>query len=1191
MDSATLNSSRVEGNSAPSGGGVYGLGGGYDPKSVINSCLILNNTATGSGWDDGGGGLRAWGCMLNNSTVISNSAPIGGGVSSEGFSEFNNCILWGNHSGSGDRFAPNWADPVLNTCSEDGVTHGSDGCITSDPLFVNSALHNFRLQDGSPCINRGTDAHVPYATDAAGNTRIVATVDMGAYERQLVESSTAGPAEGARDVHIIYVDLSNNVSQVTVTASNRSSTAQIISQGAGWIELSLPSSPDPYGPLTVNYTFATTNGGSVVLSNAYTYAIGLSLPYYAAASQLDDSGNGQSWLTAKKSIQAAIDLTRSSDYVLVTNGVYDTGATVTPRGALSNRICMTSGADVRSMNGPDETVIRGTNGMRCVYLSSGILSGFTLIGGNTFVNTGIHQIDRNGGALWITTGVASNCILSGSSAQFAGGAWVGFEGLIIDSVITNNSADSAGAAWLAAGGQINRCRILDNFDDAFCGGVYVDAEAELNNCLVKGNRTDGDAGGVRVFDGGRVNNCTVVGNMADNAAGVYLSIGAWVGNSIVWSNRATSADPDIRNDGGEVYNTCASAGVTHGVAGCITSDPQWTEDYQLQSDSPCINAGSNTYVNSTLDLEFGVRQVGPIDMGALEVQQLLSVHTGPAVGGGSLRIYAAGLGGTVTNVTICGVPASVTTQGVTWIDVTLPTGPDPYVISLGDVLVAFGYNQTILFTNSYAFARGINLPFYADASRTEDSGNGQSWAAAKKTIQAAVDAAQPGDYVLVTNGTYTVGGALTPGYGLSNRLVISKRVQVRSVNGPDGTIIKGSPGSNGGNDTNSVRCVYMTSDASLSGFTLMNGYASSSGNISHDQSGGGLWLTAGCSASNCIITGCAVEWGFGAGVCFDGGGTVTHSTLSGNTNAWSTGGGAYFEKGGSLSHSFVTGNSADSGGGLYFANGGGAENCLLTENAAGWSGGGGAFFAGGGTLNNCTLVGNTGEWGDGAGAYLAGGGTLLNSIVWSNITGGAVADVYNGAGSVYNTCAAVGVTCGTNGCITNHPLFDNAYRLQQVSPCINVGTNSFLSATDLDDATRVYDVTVDMGAYEAVETTADTDSDDLTDWREAHYYGSDWNRPDTDGDNMRDGDELIAGTDMLSRSSVLELICSAGIGGQMEFSWFSVSNRQYTLQGRTNLIRGVWMDLPDCSVSAPSNSVRHSATNRNFFYRLNVREE
>jgi hypothetical protein len=250
-----------------------------------------------------------------------------------------------------------------------------------------------------------------------------------------------------------------------------------------------------------------------------------------------------------------------------------------------------------------------------------------------------------------------------------------------------------------------------------------------------------------------------------------------------------------------------------------------------------------------------------------------------------------------------------------------------------------------------------------------------NWPTAATVIQDAVDAAQPGDEVVVTNGIYEMGGrAVHP--GMTNRVAVTKPLTLRSVNGPEVTVIRGYqvPGTTNGDGA--VRCVYLTNRATLVGFTLTNGAA---------YQGGGVWCeTTTATLSNCVFTGNYAQWGGGAfggtldgcrlslNVATYGGGGAVHSTLNHcvlTSNSAYQGGAAFNA---TLSQSTIDHNSAVFGGGVCQSV---LNRCSVSENAAmdrdGYVGiGGGAATS---TLTNCLVFGN----------YADSGGGAANSLLWN----------------------------------------------------------------------------------------------------------------------------------------------------------------------------------------------------------------
>ena len=164
--------------STVNGGGMNLDGGNY---STLVNCVFIGNIA--ANW---GGGIVNANSTLNctNCSFSGNSAAQGGALRNfHGTSILNNCILWGNNN---EIFSLSGSVTVSNSIVQGGWN--GTGNLNTDPLFVNPANGNLRLQSCSPAINAGNNAAVPsgITTDFDGNPRFFnsGVVDMGAYELQ-----------------------------------------------------------------------------------------------------------------------------------------------------------------------------------------------------------------------------------------------------------------------------------------------------------------------------------------------------------------------------------------------------------------------------------------------------------------------------------------------------------------------------------------------------------------------------------------------------------------------------------------------------------------------------------------------------------------------------------------------------------------------------------------------------------------------------------------------------------------------------------------------------------------------------------------------------------------------------------------------------------------------------------------------
>ena len=319
---------------------------------------------------------------------------------------------------------------------------------------------------------------------------------------------------------------------------------------------------------------------------------------------------------------------------------------------------------------------------------------------------------------------------------------------------------------------------------------------------------------------------------------------------------------------------------------------------------------------------------------------------------------------------------------------------------------------------------------YVSANNLAAAAPYTNWAAAAATIQDAVDLANAGDTIWVTNGVYETGVRVVN--SMSNRVAVTKALTVQSVNGPGATTIRGYPVPGATNGAAAVRCVYLASGAILAGFTLTGGATQATGDPYKQQSGGGVWCeSTDAMVSNCVVAACsAVTYGGGAfmGTLEDctlinnqatnGGGavwsTLTNCTLAGNA-ASNQGGGAYMS---TLNSCTLSNNLASNGGGVAAST---LDSCTLIRNAASFLGGGSS----GGILNTCTLIANSAAHGGGGSA----GGTLNNCSLTGNSAtqgGGACGSTLNNCTAIYNSATATGGGAYGGTLINSVLLYNNA---------------------------------------------------------------------------------------------------------------------------------------------------------------------
>jgi hypothetical protein len=205
MKWSIINSTIVNSESTASFGGASHIlhwGSSESDVFIINS-ITANNSSSGITNQTTDTAVGRW-KIINSDITHNQSTDADEGYGLDGFTlnsailaiTSRNTILWGNQKpdlnvsgfGAVTTIEAEYSDVGTVNASFGAIYTPGMGIINSDPLFTDSNNGDFTLQEGSPCVDAGTNSGAPptdfegHPRPADGNLDSVAITDIGADE-------------------------------------------------------------------------------------------------------------------------------------------------------------------------------------------------------------------------------------------------------------------------------------------------------------------------------------------------------------------------------------------------------------------------------------------------------------------------------------------------------------------------------------------------------------------------------------------------------------------------------------------------------------------------------------------------------------------------------------------------------------------------------------------------------------------------------------------------------------------------------------------------------------------------------------------------------------------------------------------------------------------------------------------------
>jgi hypothetical protein len=551
--SPTVTNCTFTGNSGSSyGGGMHNFY--FSSPTVTNCSFIGNSCISGPGggmYNDFHSSPSVTNCSFsgNSSTLF-----VGGGMSNNNDSSptVTNCILWGNTPDEIYNYDGTSTPTVTFSDVEGGYT--GTGNINANPLFVDIASGNLRLQGFSQCIDAGDNDALPADTpdldndgnttesipfDLDGNARIDsngnAVVDMGAFE-----------FNGDYPVHNITQNILYTGIQTAINYANDYDQIEV--------------APGTY--------------------NEAIDFIGKFIHLYSSAGPEVTTINGTGHYHVVQCVSGENFNTIFEGFTITGGNANGTDPNDQCGGGMYNG---NSSPTVTNCNFSGNSASSYGGGMHNFYQSSPTVTNCTFRG-NSAGSFGGGMYNKNDSSPTVT-----DCTFSGNSADQSGGGGGGMCNLSSPTVtncnFSGNSAFAGGGMCNLSSPAVTNCIFTGNSANKGGGMYNFVSNPTVTNCTFSGNTASSNGGGMCNVLGGSltVTNCILWDNTPDEI--------------IDWLSTATVTFSDVQ--GG--YTGTGNINAAPCFVNANSPDPNlW--NLRLKPESPCIDVGDNLVIPPPIGL-------------------------------------------------------------------------------------------------------------------------------------------------------------------------------------------------------------------------------------------------------------------------------------------------------------------------------------------------------------------------------------------------------------------------------------------------------------------------------------------------------------------------------------------------------------------------------------------------------------